>query len=85
MHEADAQLYIGGHTHAQVYMSADHPSAMGINTLLTGAGGGIQNEEPGDPTVTYGFSTLRFSRDTLRVRIISDNGTLERDAVIQHY
>lgn len=84
MREGGAQLYIGGHTHSQSYFPATDPIAGGINTLLSGAGGGIQIEYPSDSDLRYGFSPIRISFESLYVRVISDNGTVEYDAYIHH-
>ena len=81
MRESGAQLYVGGHTHSQAYFPAEHPTSSGVATLLVGAGGGIQIENPASRD-QYGFGTLRLTRDRLRVQLISDYGATVNDACI---
>ena len=84
MREAGAQLYVGGHTHSQFYYPASHPDMSGVPTLLTGAGGGIELENPLDPYDHYGFAVLRVSIDALYLELVSDNGTIVSHASILH-
>lgn len=87
MMKHNSSLYVGGHTHGQIYQSVnkipDYKGGFveGPPVLVTGAGGGIGLDGSGP---FFGFGNVKVSPDELVVDLLDDTGALRESNKIRH-
>jgi len=81
MISAGAHLYVGGHTHKQAWIPKGSSGSQGMDSILTGAGGGIEFEGQND---YYGFGAIDVSKDKLGIRMIGETGEVRSHGEVTH-